>query len=174
MAATERIIAERDRLTAWLVEDAANGRLFLEDPVTAVQIAVPGLELPDLTMPGRELMKLLLREHPRYEVGQFGDLTPVDPNVQMAKALLRDVATAAADQPDGYATLDSHTDRFVEDVAAGRYPDDVVERVLDGLYRALNRFRRPSSWPVVSVWGAAQELADHVAAHPDLEVRHGD
>lgn len=132
--AARRLLDQRDRLEAWVTADPRHGELLFTDPETAVAQALPGFGELKLSAPGRELFKRLLREHPLHLVGP-PELTKVDPAVAMAQELLAKVASDAMSSQGRYGDLIADPEAFVTAVAAGGYPADTVNRVVEAIHR---------------------------------------
>jgi hypothetical protein len=129
LALAEELHRRRDELQAWLADDPARPQLLLSDPRSALQQAFPDLEVPEVTFAGGELAVRLVRFREEAAAG----VVVFTPQEVFAVQLLHDVADDAAARPTGYDELFADIPGTVARVEAGRFGEDVIRRVVEGI-----------------------------------------
>jgi hypothetical protein len=162
LSAAERLLGERERVEEWLAADPAHPKFLLTDPRSALQEAIPGIELPDLNTVGHELVAQLVRNHETFEAG----VLTYTPPEGLAVELLRAVANDAGSTPGGYSALFSDIQGTVTRVEAGQYGADVITRVVNGIYRGIG-LTPPSILPTTKFGPAPPTLASYLDQHPE-------
>jgi hypothetical protein len=123
--------ARRGELNEWLEADPEHAQRLLADPQTVLQEAVPGLEVPDVIIPGAELRNELLEQIPIERVTP--KLEQLDPAATEALKLLWRLLENVADGSTTPEQIAQDPDAAARTVADAGTSAEAINRLVEAI-----------------------------------------